>query len=109
MGALGKCVNRLVLLSPQSKDAWRMPTGIDMLAPTDRFVRAMNTIPITPGIPFHQIMGDRSRGDTPIAAMASFPTAVLILRERSRSSSCPRATPPMRIRRRSKKCCAFSS
>jgi hypothetical protein len=28
-------------------------------------VKAINTLPLTPGIPFHSIMGDRGRGDTP--------------------------------------------
>jgi hypothetical protein len=28
-------------------------------------VKAINTIPITPGIPYHTIMGDRGRGDAP--------------------------------------------
>jgi pimeloyl-ACP methyl ester carboxylesterase len=40
----------------------RMPNSIDTLAPDNRFVRAINTIPITPGIPYHSIMGDRGKG-----------------------------------------------
>ncbi|HET7238783.1 MAG TPA: alpha/beta fold hydrolase [Terrimicrobiaceae bacterium] len=43
----------------------RLPNSVDTLAPTNRFVRAINTIPITKGIPYHSIMGDRGRGDTP--------------------------------------------
>jgi len=38
---------------------------VDTLAPTNRFVLAINTIPITPGIPYHTIMGDRGKGDAP--------------------------------------------
>jgi hypothetical protein len=38
---------------------------VDTLAPTNRFVMAINTIPITPGIPYHMIMGDRGKGDAP--------------------------------------------
>jgi hypothetical protein len=38
---------------------------VDTLAPTNRFVIAINKIPITPGIPYHTIMGDRGRGDAP--------------------------------------------
>jgi hypothetical protein len=38
---------------------------VDTLAPTNRFVIAINTIPITPGIPYHTIMGDRGKGDAP--------------------------------------------
>jgi pimeloyl-ACP methyl ester carboxylesterase len=43
----------------------RIPNSVDTLAPTNRFVMAINTIPITPGIPYHTIIGDRGRGDTP--------------------------------------------
>jgi len=35
---------------------------VDTLAPNNRFVRNINTIPITPGIPYHSIMGDRGKG-----------------------------------------------
>ena len=28
-------------------------------------MEAVNKLPITPGIPYHSIMGDRGRGDTP--------------------------------------------
>jgi pimeloyl-ACP methyl ester carboxylesterase len=43
----------------------RIPNSVDTLAPTNRFVIAINTIPITPGIPYHTIIGDRGRGDAP--------------------------------------------
>ena len=43
----------------------RVPNSIDTLAPNNRFVMAINTIPITKGIPYHSIIGDRGRGDTP--------------------------------------------
>jgi hypothetical protein len=43
----------------------RMPNSIDTLAPTNRFVQSVNKIPITPGIPYHSIIGDRGKGDTP--------------------------------------------
>ena len=43
----------------------RIPNSVDTLAPNNRFVRAINTIPIAPGIPYHSIIGDRGRGDTP--------------------------------------------
>jgi pimeloyl-ACP methyl ester carboxylesterase len=43
----------------------RMPNSVDTLEPNDRFVEAVNKLPITPGIPYHSIMGDRGRGDTP--------------------------------------------
>jgi pimeloyl-ACP methyl ester carboxylesterase len=43
----------------------RMPNSVDTLEPNDRFVRAVNKLPRTPGVPYHSIMGDRGRGDTP--------------------------------------------
>ena len=43
----------------------RMPNSVDTLEPNDRFVRAVNKLPVTPGVPYHSIMGDRGRGDTP--------------------------------------------
>ncbi len=43
----------------------RLPNSIDTLSPKNRFVLAVNKIPITPGIPYHSIIGDRGRGDTP--------------------------------------------
>jgi pimeloyl-ACP methyl ester carboxylesterase len=43
----------------------RFPNSIDTLAPNSRFVKAINTIPMVSGVPYHSIMGDRGRGDTP--------------------------------------------
>ena len=43
----------------------RLPNSVDTLAPNNRFVRAINTIPMKPGIPYHSIVGDRGRGDSP--------------------------------------------
>jgi hypothetical protein len=42
-----------------------MPNSIDTLEPNDRFVQSVNKLPITPNIPYHSIIGDRGRGDTP--------------------------------------------
>jgi len=43
----------------------RIPTSIDTLSPQNRFVRTMNKLPIADHIPYHSIIGDRGRGDTP--------------------------------------------
>jgi pimeloyl-ACP methyl ester carboxylesterase len=43
----------------------RFPDSIDTLAPDNDFVRALHTIPIKAGIPYHTIAGDRGRGDAP--------------------------------------------
>ena len=43
----------------------RRANSVDSLSPKSRFVHAMNTIPMTPGVPHHTIIGDRGRGDSP--------------------------------------------
>jgi pimeloyl-ACP methyl ester carboxylesterase len=43
----------------------RMPNSIDTLSPNNRFVKIMNTLPLPRDIPYHSIIGDRGRGDTP--------------------------------------------
>jgi len=42
-----------------------MPNSVDTLEPNDRFVQAVDKLPITRGIPYDSIMGDRGRGNTP--------------------------------------------
>ena len=39
-----------------------MPNSVDTLSPNNRFVKAINTVPLTPGIPYHVICGDRGKG-----------------------------------------------
>jgi pimeloyl-ACP methyl ester carboxylesterase len=43
----------------------RRANSVDTLSPKSRFVNAMNTIPMTPGVPYDTIIGDRGRGDSP--------------------------------------------
>lgn len=43
----------------------RMPNSIDTLSPNDAFVKAMNNLSLVKSIPYHSIIGDRGRGDTP--------------------------------------------
>lgn len=43
----------------------RIPNSIDNLAPNNRFVRAINTLPLSPKIPVHVIAGDRGQGGNP--------------------------------------------
>jgi pimeloyl-ACP methyl ester carboxylesterase len=58
-------VKPLLVADPEARSLDRMPNSVDTLEPHDRFVEAVNRIPITPGIPYHSIIGDRGRGDTP--------------------------------------------
>jgi pimeloyl-ACP methyl ester carboxylesterase len=40
----------------------RVPNSVDTLAPNNRFVRAIQTVPLVPGIPHNVISGDRGKG-----------------------------------------------
>ena len=42
-----------------------IPSSVDTLTPNNRFVKAINRVPITPGIPYHTIIGDRGKGNSP--------------------------------------------
>ncbi len=43
----------------------RRANSVDSLSPKSRFLNAMNTIPMTPSVPYDTIIGDRGRGDSP--------------------------------------------
>jgi len=43
----------------------RRANSVDTLSPKSRFVNAINTIPMTPGVPYDTIIADRGRGDSP--------------------------------------------
>ena len=43
----------------------RLPNSIDTLAPNDPFIKEMNALPMAKRIPYHSIIGDRGRSDTP--------------------------------------------
>ncbi len=43
----------------------RRANSVDSLSPKSRFLNAMNAIPMTPGVPYNTIIGDRGRGDSP--------------------------------------------
>ena len=52
----------------------RRANSVDTLSPKSRFVNAINTIPMTPGVPYDTIIGDRGRGIHPIQVTAWCPT-----------------------------------
>jgi pimeloyl-ACP methyl ester carboxylesterase len=58
----GPEVVRAVATDGDSLKLKRIPNSVDTLAPNNGFVMAINTLPITPGIPYHSIMGDRGKG-----------------------------------------------
>jgi pimeloyl-ACP methyl ester carboxylesterase len=55
----------LLIADPAARPLNRMPNSVDTLEPNDRFVQAVNKLPMARDIPYHSIMGDRGRGDTP--------------------------------------------
>ncbi len=55
----------LLVADPAARTLKRMPNSVDTLEPNDRFVQAVDKLPITRGIPYDSIMGDRGRGNTP--------------------------------------------
>jgi pimeloyl-ACP methyl ester carboxylesterase len=58
-------VKPLLIADPAARPLKRLPNSVDTLEPNDRFVEAVNKLPITAGIPYHSVIGDRGRGDTP--------------------------------------------
>src|SRR6266480_1130495 len=63
--SVGQAVRQHLKPDPAALQLKRFPNSIDTLAPNNRFVVAINKVPITPGIPYYTIVGDRGRGDTP--------------------------------------------
>jgi pimeloyl-ACP methyl ester carboxylesterase len=55
----------LLIADPAARQLNRVPNSVDTLDPSDRFVLAVNKLPLVPGVPYHSIIGDRGRGDTP--------------------------------------------
>lgn len=62
---VGKEAMNLATLDAGAMKLSRIPNSVDTLSPNNRFVKNVSAIPITPGIPYHTIYGDRGRGDTP--------------------------------------------
>ncbi len=62
---VGRTLRESLTADPAALHVKHLPNSVDTLAPNNRFVVAINKIPITKGIPYHSIIGDRGRGDTP--------------------------------------------
>ena len=62
---IGQTIRESMKPDPAALKLKGFPNSVDTLAPNNRFVMAINKIPITPGIPYYSIVGDRGRGDTP--------------------------------------------
>src|SRR6266849_6476454 len=62
---VGQIARESLTADPAALQVKRLPNSVDTLAPNNRFVVAINKIPMTKQIPYHSIIGDRGRGDTP--------------------------------------------
>jgi len=62
---IGQTIRQNMSPDPAALQLKRFPNSVDTLAPNNRFVVAINKVPITPGIPYYTILGDRGRGDSP--------------------------------------------
>ncbi len=62
---VGKDTLKLISFHSGDLRIKRAPNSIDTLSPNNRFVRNINQLPITPGIPYHTIIGDQGHGDSP--------------------------------------------
>ncbi len=62
---IGQTIREAATPDPAALQLKRFPNSVDTLAPNNRFVVAINKVPITPDIPYYSIVGDRGRGDTP--------------------------------------------
>jgi hypothetical protein len=56
---------RLTSIKENELKPKRRANSVDTLSPKSRFVNAINNIPMTPGVPYDTIIGDRGRGDSP--------------------------------------------
>ncbi|MDB6071439.1 MAG: alpha/beta hydrolase [Verrucomicrobiales bacterium] len=58
---IGDALRQIVTLSEGGLAYETLPTSIDTLTPTNSFVRTVDSLPISPRIPYHSIMGDRGQ------------------------------------------------
>jgi hypothetical protein len=59
---VGRDALKVVTFQADELHLKRIPNSVDTLAPNNRFVMAINRIPMRPGIPYHVICGDRGKG-----------------------------------------------
>ena len=57
--------SRMLQIDPAAMELGSAPNSIDTLSPNNRAVRYSSKIPPRVSIPFHSLMGDRGKGDTP--------------------------------------------
>src|SRR6266700_3113015 len=62
---VGRTLRESLTADPSALKLKRLPNSVDTLAPNNRFVVAINKIPITKGILYNSIIDDRVLGDSP--------------------------------------------
>jgi pimeloyl-ACP methyl ester carboxylesterase len=60
--AMSKETVAIAAQDPSATHLRRVPTSVDTLAPQNRFVVAVNQLPMTTKVPYHSIIGDRGKG-----------------------------------------------
>jgi pimeloyl-ACP methyl ester carboxylesterase len=60
---LGDAISQLAMFSEGGLAYESLPTSIDTLTPTNTFVKTIDSLPLSPRIPYHSIMGDRGKAD----------------------------------------------
>jgi fermentation-respiration switch protein FrsA (DUF1100 family) len=62
LSAVGKEIAVLAKPKANGERVKNTPNSIQMLDPDNRFVNTINNIPLTKGIPYHSVIGDRGKG-----------------------------------------------
>jgi hypothetical protein len=60
--------NRILQIDPAAMELGHAPNSIDSLSPQNRAVRYSSRIPPRASIPFHSLVGDRGKGNTPASS-----------------------------------------
>jgi pimeloyl-ACP methyl ester carboxylesterase/predicted GNAT family acetyltransferase len=63
--SVGQLVRQDIKPDPAALQIKQFPNSVDTLAPNNRFVMAINQLPIASGIPYYTILGDRGKGNSP--------------------------------------------
>ncbi|MBV9671391.1 MAG: alpha/beta fold hydrolase [Verrucomicrobia bacterium] len=63
--SVGVTATKLLVTPGNSARKPHFPTSIETLSPYNPFVKTLNTLPIADHIPYHSVIGDRGRGNTP--------------------------------------------
>jgi pimeloyl-ACP methyl ester carboxylesterase len=60
---IGDAISKVVTFSESGLAYESLPTSIDTLTETNTFVKTVGSLPLSPRIPYHSIIGDRGKSD----------------------------------------------